>query len=97
MTNLIYLWSGCVIANQRSREPVEYQPDPTPEDVNLLHSGMDAECTLLLVVEGKTIRYCLNRRMVFGVMAQAAQALQEMEPGKWVDPYEAQTTQEKSA
>ena len=95
--NLIYQWSGCVIVNRRCWEEVIVEPLKTPDSVSIDHEGLSPECTLRVVVDGEVVAYNLSRRLVFGLMAQSSKALLEMEPGRWVSPYETETTQEKSA
>lgn len=86
-----------MIVNRRCWEEIIVEALPTPENVIIEHEGLSAECTLKVVVQGKVVAYNLSRRLVFGLMAQSSKALLEMEPGKWVSPYEEDITQEKSA
>lgn len=53
------------------------------ESVMLLHKGFEPTGVLFVAHEGKNHRFPLNRRQIFGLMAQCSEALQNMEPGEW--------------
>lgn len=55
----------------------------SPEAVWVLHKGNDQAATLFICADGKNYHFTLSRRQTFGIMAQASDALKEMEPAEW--------------
>lgn len=53
---------------------------PRPESVMVLHAGRRPESTLAITVDGKNLGFTITRRQLLGILAQAAEALRDMEP-----------------
>ena len=66
---------------ERQREGVISGPRPKLEVVWVFGSMASPTGTLSLVFDGKNFMFDLNRRQIFGLMAQCAEALKKMEPG----------------
>ena len=82
MENSQLSWNGQERENREcQRRGIVTTPHPTIDAVWVCGGASSPTGVLSIVSCGKSQFYNMNRRQIFGLMAQCAEALKKMEPG----------------